>query len=141
MKRRILIADDQRHVLRVMSQALERQGYQVEGVLNGELALKRVREQHPDVLITDIEMPRMTGEELCRQIQAEMPDREFLIFVITSRTELEHREWSSSIDTAALEYWLGKPNGCPLTNKSSNNESTFRYRYTELFSSKPSTLV
>jgi len=106
MKRRILIADDQRHVVRVMSQALERQGYQVEGVLNGELALQRVREQHPDVLITDIEMPRMTGEELCRQIQAEMPDREFLIFVITSRTELEHREWSSSIDNV---MFLEKP--------------------------------
>ena len=106
MKRRILIADDQRHVVRVMSQALERQGYQVEGVPNGEVALQRVREQHPDVLITDIEMPRMTGEELCKQIQKEMPDREFLIFVITSRTELEHREWSSNIDNV---MFLEKP--------------------------------
>ncbi len=104
--KRILIADDQRHVIRVMSQALERQGYQVEGVPNGEVALQRIREQQPDVLITDIQMPRMNGEELCKQIQQEMPERGFLIFVITSRTELEHREWSRNIDNL---MFLEKP--------------------------------
>lgn len=96
--KRILIADDQRHVIRVMAQALERQGYQVEGVPNGAVALERILEDPPDVLITDIEMPRMTGEELCRKIQETLPARRFLIFVVTSRTELEHREWSRGID-------------------------------------------
>jgi len=39
----------------------------------------------------------MTGEELCRHIEEYMPDRNFLIFVLTSRTEIEHREWSRNI--------------------------------------------
>ncbi|MDJ0739689.1 MAG: response regulator [Gammaproteobacteria bacterium] len=104
--KRILIADDERHVLRVLSQSLERAGFAVEGVLNGAAALERVRAQPPDVLLTDIQMPRMTGEELCRRIQQEMPEREFLIFVVTSRTEVEHREWSREIDN--LQF-LEKP--------------------------------
>ena len=104
--KRILIADDQRHVIRVMSQFLERQGYEVEGVPNGEVALERIMQNPPDVLITDIQMPRMTGEELCKRIQAELPERNFLIFVVTSRTELEHREWSRGIDNLVF---LEKP--------------------------------
>ncbi|MDH5631912.1 MAG: response regulator [Gammaproteobacteria bacterium] len=93
----ILIADDEPHVIRVLRLALERDGYQVESAPNGQLAFEKIMERRPDVLITDIAMPRMTGRELCEKIEAEMPDREFLIFVSTSRTELEHREWSRKI--------------------------------------------
>ena len=95
--KRILIADDEPHVIRVLKQLLERHGYQVDGALNGEAAYEKVRRRTPDVLITDIQMPRMTGEELCKRIQEEMPERDFLIFVLTSRTEIEHREWSQNI--------------------------------------------
>lgn len=95
--KRILIADDEAHVIRVLKQSLERQGYEVEGVLNGEAAFENIRKCAPDVLITDIQMPRMTGEQLCKNIQEKWPKREFLIFVLTSRTEIEHREWSQNI--------------------------------------------
>ncbi|MCM8855472.1 MAG: response regulator [Candidatus Thiodiazotropha sp.] len=104
--KRLLIADDEPHVTRVLKQSLERQGYQVETVQNGELALERIHEQVPDVLVTDIQMPRMTGEALCKRIQKELPQREFLIFVLTSRTEIEHRDWSRQINN--LQF-LEKP--------------------------------
>ena len=51
-------------------------------------------------------MPRMDGEQLCQNIQTEMPERKFLIFVLTSRTEIEHREWSRQIEN--LQF-LEKP--------------------------------
>jgi DNA-binding response OmpR family regulator len=104
--RRILITDDEPHVLRVLKLSLERHGYQVDQALNGEIALEKIKQQEPDVLITDIHMPKLTGEALCKRIQAELQQRGFLIFVLTSRTEIEHREWSRQIDN--LQF-LEKP--------------------------------
>ena len=95
--KKIIIADDEPHVLRVLKFSLERQGYSVEGFPNGEAALARIEQEPPDILITDIQMPVMSGEKLCQHIQQEMPDRKFLIFVLTSRTEIEHRKWSRQI--------------------------------------------
>lgn len=104
--KKIVIADDEPHVLRVLKLSLERQGYSVEGFANGQTALARIEREYPDILITDIQMPVMTGEQLCLHIQQEMPDRKFLIFVLTSRTEIEHREWSRKIDNL---MFLEKP--------------------------------
>ena len=104
--KKIVIADDEPHVLRVLKLSLEREGYSVEIFLNGQTALARLEQEAPDILITDIQMPLMTGEQLCLRIQQQMPDRKFLIFVLTSRTEIEHREWSRQIDNL---LFLEKP--------------------------------
>lgn len=94
---KIYLTDDEPVPIRVLKMSLERQGYDVETFGNGEQVLHRIREQHPDVLITDIEMPVMTGEELCKQIKEEIPDRSFAIFVVTSVTNLEHRHWAREV--------------------------------------------
>lgn len=95
--KRILLVEDEAHIVRVMKMALERAGFAVETASNGEEALKYLENGHPDVMITDIDMPRMTGRELCMRINADMPDRNFFIVVVTARTEIEHREWSRLI--------------------------------------------
>jgi len=93
----ILLVDDEPHVIRVMRLSLERAGYTVRQAGNGEQALQEIRNTQPDMLITDIDMPRMTGKELCLTIAQEMPDRSFGIYVLTSRTAQEHREWSAQL--------------------------------------------
>lgn len=103
---KVLIADDEPHVLRVLKMSLEKEGYAVEVCANGREALEKIQRDPPDVLVTDIQMPLMDGEALCRNIQQTMPQRKFLIFVLTSRTEIEHREWSREIDN--LQF-LEKP--------------------------------
>ena len=103
---RIVIADDEPHVLRVLKMSLEKEGYSVEVCANGRAAFELIQRAPPDALITDIQMPLMDGEELCRNIQQSMPERKFLIFVLTSRTEIEHREWSREISN--LQF-LEKP--------------------------------
>lgn len=97
MTKKILLVDDEPHVLRVMKLSLGKDGYEVDTAPNGQVALEKLRESHPDILITDIDMPKMTGEELCKHIEQEFPDRTFIIFVATSRAEVEHREWSRGI--------------------------------------------
>ncbi len=94
---KILLVDDEPMVLRVMRSALERAGFEVDIAVDGEAAWKKIEESHPDVLVTDIEMPRLSGHELCQRIQEKLPSRKFPIFVSTSLTALEHREWSRGI--------------------------------------------
>ena len=104
--KRVLLVDDEPIVLRVMRLALEKEGYQVDIAMDGKDALEKIAANCPDVLVTDIEMPYMTGRELCLHIQETMPDRKFSIFVLTSLTALEHREWSKRISTLVF---LEKP--------------------------------
>ena len=93
----ILLVDDEPIILRVMRVALEKEGYQVTTAIDGKDALEKIAKSRPDILITDIDMPRMSGKELCLQIEETMPDRVFPIYVTTSLTALEHREWSRKI--------------------------------------------
>ena len=104
--KKILIVDDEPHVLRVLRLSLEKEGYEVGVCASGREALKLVREDYPDVLITDIQMPNMDGRELCQAIQQQIPNRNFVIYILTSRTEVEHRDWSRNIDN--LEF-MEKP--------------------------------
>jgi len=104
--KRILVVDDEPTVIRVLRLALERAGYEVTKANNGEEALERIHAQIPDAVITDIEMPYLDGEGLCRRIEAEMPDRKFPLFVVTSLTAMEHRRWSDNIPNL---HFLEKP--------------------------------
>lgn len=95
--KRILIVEDEPHIIRILRLALERNSYQVSAAMNGKEGLASIQETEPDILITDIDMPVMSGDQLCKHIEAEMPDRKFLIIVLTSRAEVEHRQWSEEI--------------------------------------------
>jgi len=102
----ILLVDDEPMTLRVMRLSLEKEGYQVSTAIDGQDALEKISASRPDILITDIDMPRMTGKDLCLHIQETMPDRLFPIFVATSLTAIEHRDWSSKISNLVF---LEKP--------------------------------
>lgn len=95
--KRVLIADDEPHMARVIEIFLKREGYQVDVVRDGQEALEAVLRSAPDVLITDVQMPRMTGRELCGEIEERLPKRDFMIVVMTSMTEREHREWAGEM--------------------------------------------
>ena len=104
--KRVLLVDDQPMVLRLMRLALEKAGYQVDVAIDGEDALAKIADSCPDIMVTDIEMPRMSGKELCLHLQDTMPDRKFPIFVSTSLTDSQHREWTNEISNLVF---LEKP--------------------------------
>lgn len=62
----IVIAEDDAHILRVVSMWLARHGYTVVEAANGRKALELVREHHPDLLVTDVNMPGLDGIELAK---------------------------------------------------------------------------
>jgi len=96
--KKILIVDDHAPVIRVLKLGIEEAGYEVDTASNGSECLVKLCAAHPDFLVTDIDMPRMSGKELCQAIEEQFPDRKFPIVVLTSRTEMEHRDWTRRID-------------------------------------------
>lgn len=93
----ILIVDDEPMVLRVMRQALEKDGFVVRTAFDGSEAMDMIMDSPPDVLISDIDMPKSNGKDLVLNIEASMPERSFPIFITTSLTALEHRDWSRTV--------------------------------------------
>ena len=104
--KKVLIVDDHAPVIRVLKLGIEEAGYEVDTASNGSECLVKLVQNQPDFLITDIDMPRMNGRELCEAIEAQFPERRFPIVVLTSRTEMEHRDWTRKITN--LEF-MEKP--------------------------------
>lgn len=102
----LYLVDDEAVPARIVRMALERKGYRVDVFRNGLEALEQIRQTAPDGLITDIEMPVMTGEELCKNIEAEQPDRQFPIFVVTSVPDQVHRKWTGEMSDV---HFVEKP--------------------------------
>lgn len=93
--KRILVADDEPHLSRVIELFLRREGYLVDVVRDGREAMDYILRRPPDALVIDINMPRMTGKELCLELEQQLPQREFRIIVLSSMTDREHRDWSN----------------------------------------------
>ncbi|HUW38530.1 MAG TPA: response regulator [Rhodocyclaceae bacterium] len=91
--RKVLIVDDEPHVIRVLRLTLEREGYRVETANDGNEALEKMAGYAPDVLISDIQMDGMDGRTLCRTARRRYPLRSFLILVMTSMTAMDERDW------------------------------------------------
>jgi CheY-like chemotaxis protein len=103
---KILIADDEPYVARVLKLVLQKEGYQVNCVNNGEQALAEYRETRPDIIVTDVKMPHMTGRELVEAIRGTDGDSQTPIIVMTSTLESENRDWVSGVDGV---HFVGKP--------------------------------
>lgn len=71
MRRNILVVDDEPQITRVLKTTLSGQGYGVRTSADGEEALAEMKTWSPDLIITDLRMPRMDGLELCRRVRSE----------------------------------------------------------------------
>lgn len=71
---RILVVDDESHAREVVSLALEVGGFEVLTAMDGREGLERTLQEAPDLVLTDIHMPRMDGDELAREIARHMGD-------------------------------------------------------------------
>jgi len=85
---------------------LTREGYRVIVAKDGIDALEKIRDQVPDVMITDVEMPRMDGFDLTIKVRADDGLKGLPIIMITSRTAEKHRQHAAQI---GVDVFLGKP--------------------------------
>ncbi|CAN7160978.1 Hpt domain-containing protein [Acidovorax sp. LjRoot118] len=102
----ILVVDDSITVRRVTQRLLQREGYRVALAADGLQALERLQDERPTVVLSDIEMPRMDGFDLARNIRADGALRDLPIIMITSRIAEKHREHAMEL---GVNHYLGKP--------------------------------
>lgn len=106
MPQKIVAADDEAHILHVVSMKLRNAGYEVLTAVDGEEALELCLQEAPDLLITDLQMPVMTGLELCRQLRANQSTRDLPAILLTARGfDLEPEEMAD----AGIAAVLAKP--------------------------------
>ncbi len=87
-KGNILIVDDKQANLRLLSEALNEQGYKVRCVINGQRCLKAVRTIPPDLILLDIMMPEMDGYEVCQKLKADREIREIPVIFLSALDEV-----------------------------------------------------
>ena len=102
----VMVVDDSVTMRKVTGRVLERHNFEVVTAKDGIDALERLGERVPDLMLLDIEMPRMDGYELATQMKADPHLRDVPIVMITSRTGEKHRQRAFEI---GVERYLGKP--------------------------------
>ena len=102
----VMVVDDSVTVRKVTSRLLERQGMDVIIAKDGIEAIALLQERRPDVMLLDIEMPRMDGFEVARQVRHDDRLSDLPIIMISSRTGEKHQEHAAQL---GVNSFLGKP--------------------------------
>ena len=93
----ILVADDESHILHVVSLKLRNAGFRVITARDGQEALEMAQAQHPDLLITDYHMPQLSGLELCQRLKQDARTSDIPAIMLTARGyHLEPRDTEQS---------------------------------------------
>ena len=102
----VMVVDDSVTVRKVTGRFLEREGFRVIAAKDGVEALQLLQDHMPDVMLLDIEMPRMDGFEVAKNIRTSSRLKDLPIIMITSRTGEKHRERAFSL---GVNKYMGKP--------------------------------
>ncbi len=102
----VMVVDDSLTVRKITSRLMSREGYRVETAKDGVDALEKMHDILPDVVLLDVEMPRMDGFELARVMRNDARLKSVPIIMITSRTADKHRNHALEI---GVNVYLGKP--------------------------------
>jgi len=102
----VLVVDDSLTVRKITTRLLTREGFRVDSAKDGVDALEKMHDLIPDVVLLDVEMPRMDGFELARVMRSDARLKSVPIIMITSRTADKHRNRAMEI---GVNVYLGKP--------------------------------
>ncbi len=106
MAKKILVVDDERHIVRLVQVNLDRAGYEVLVAYDGIEALEKVSEDKPDMVILDVMMPRMDGLEVLKKLQADEDTKDIPVIMLTAKAQDADifKGWSSGVSS-----YLTKP--------------------------------
>jgi len=102
MTKRIVLAEDEPQIAKLVEFKLMKEGYQVTWKENGEEALEAIKRERPDLILLDIMMPVMDGYEVLRQIKEDEKLRDIPVIMLTARAQ--ERDVVKGIDSGAEDY-------------------------------------
>ena len=101
-----MVVDDSLTVRKVTCRLLEREGCDVLIAKNGVEAVQILKDNIPDAMLVDLEMPKMNGFELIKQVRANPITKKIPIIIISSRTAEKHQKIANEL---GVSVFLGKP--------------------------------
>jgi two-component system, OmpR family, alkaline phosphatase synthesis response regulator PhoP len=87
MAKKILVVDDEPHVLSVVKRRLEGAGYEVTTAEEGHAGLRKARTEHPDLIVLDLILPNMNGYQICAMLKGDKSYRHIPIMMLTVRSQ------------------------------------------------------
>ncbi len=105
-KKKILIVEDEEHLLELESVLLTTKGYEVKGAIDGPSALELVASMKPDLILLDIMLPVMDGYEVCRQIKANDATRHIPVIMLSAK---KSKEDLVKGEQAGADWYITKP--------------------------------
>jgi DNA-binding response OmpR family regulator len=88
-KARILVVDDDRPTVMIISSILKKQGYEVFTAFDGMNGLRKAHEVKPDLVVLDIMMPLMNGYEVCRRLQSNPDTADIAVLMLTAKGRID----------------------------------------------------
>lgn len=104
--KQILIADDEPDILEIVSYNLGKEGYEVYTAKDGNEAIERAKQLHPDLIILDVMMPKKTGVEVCQILRSQPMFQDTLIIFLTAMSD--EASQIKGLETGADDY-VNKP--------------------------------
>ena len=106
MKAKILIVDDELDVIELVTQILEKEDYQIITATDGEEALQKVYEEHPQVVLLDILLPKKNGYEICQEIKSNKNLLNTIVVMFTVKAFDSDRKQALQV---GADYYFTKP--------------------------------
>lgn len=85
MGQKVLVVDDEKHIVRLVQVNLEMAGFQVEMAYNGDEGLRKIIENPPDIVILDIMMPKMSGMDIMKRLQEGSKTKDIPVIFLTAK--------------------------------------------------------
>jgi two-component system alkaline phosphatase synthesis response regulator PhoP len=106
MTKRILVVDDEKYILNILDFSLGGEGFDVITAANGEEALTKSVDLHPDLIVLDVMMPKIDGFEVCRALKTKSDTKDIPIVILTAKDRDEDRKKGEEV---GVDRYMTKP--------------------------------
>jgi len=104
--KKIMVVDDEPHLVRSLTFILEKAGYNVSSASNGEEALSKILQSKPNLIFLDVMMPKKNGYEVCEEIKKSSELKDIYVIILTAKGQETDREQGLK---AGADEFITKP--------------------------------